>query len=109
MEAPAVPCVPKSQGTELPHGMRRFPYLARAMTVVFVTIMHPGGGFTGAEVATRAFVDALRSGGRRVVLVTYRRSGQSVEPGPDDVIVADRHIETSAAGAQALGWLASSL
>jgi hypothetical protein len=79
------------------------------MTVVFVTIMHPGGGFTGAEVATRAFVDALRAGGRRVVVVAYRRTGQELEPGPDDVIVADRHIETSAAGVRALGWMASSL
>src|ERR1700742_1885726 len=78
------------------------------MTIVSVTIMLPGGGLTGAEVATRSFVDALRAGGHRVVVVAYRRTGQALEPGPDEGAVADRHIETAAAGAQAAGWMASS-
>src|SRR5690349_8987977 len=107
-KAPAVPCLPETQGTQTARNVRRLAYRASHMTVVYVTIMLPGGGLTGAEVATRAFVDALRTGGRRVIVVAYRRSGQDLEPGPDEVSGGDRHIETSAAGVQALGWMASS-
>lgn len=60
---------------------------------------------TGSEVATQGFVAALREAGHDVTLLAYRRVGTDPPMGAGDVAVADRHIETSTAGARPLLWM----
>lgn len=69
----------------------------------------PGLRRTGAEVATQGFADALRQAGHDVTLLGYRRAGTEPPLHPGDVVVADRHIETQAAGVHAAGWMARAL
>jgi glycosyltransferase involved in cell wall biosynthesis len=79
------------------------------MTVLFVTTIMPGGRRTGSEVASAAFVDAMRAAGHRVVVLGYRRAGTDPPRHEDDVVAADRRIETRAAGLHPLGWMAGAL
>lgn len=79
------------------------------MTILLLTTVLPGEGSTGGESASRAFIEALRAPGHRVVVLGYRRDGSALEPGPDDWPVGSRPIETRNAGARPLGWLAAAL
>jgi hypothetical protein len=79
---------------------------ARAVRITFLTTLLPGSGFTGSEVATQSFVDALRAAGHETTLLAYRRAGTDPPRGPHDVAVADRHIETRGAGLRPLAWMA---
>jgi hypothetical protein len=74
--------------------------------VLFLTMFMPGLRRTGAEVATHGFVGALREAGHDVTLLGYRRAGTDPPLDAGDHVVADRHIETEAAGIHALGWMA---
>lgn len=74
--------------------------------MLFLTTLLPGLRRTGSEVATQAFADALRAAGHHVTLLAYRRAGTVPPLAPGDVAVADRHIETSAAGLRPLWWMA---
>lgn len=76
------------------------------MTVLFLTTILPGDRRTGSEVASAAFVEAMRAAGRRVVVLGYRRLGTDPPRHADDVAAADRRIETRGAGVRALGWMA---
>ncbi|HEU4977662.1 MAG TPA: hypothetical protein VFT42_02090, partial [Solirubrobacteraceae bacterium] len=79
------------------------------MRVLFLTTLLPGMRRTGSEVATQAFADALRAAGHDVRLLAYRRAGSDPPLAPGDTAVADRHIETSAAGLRPLWWMARGL
>ena len=79
------------------------------MQILFLTTLLPGARHTGSEVATQGFVDGLRELGHRVRLMAYRRAGASPPLHEDDRPVADRHIETSAAGVHAALWMARAL
>jgi hypothetical protein len=74
--------------------------------ILFLTTLLPGSGFTGSEVATQSFADALRGAGHDVTLLAYRRIGTDPPRAPGDVAVADRHIETRGAGLRSVGWMA---
>lgn len=76
------------------------------MRILFLTTLMPGMRQTGSEVATQGFVDALRDAGHEVTLLGYRRKGSSPPLGTGDVAVAERHIETEAAGAWVAAWMA---
>ena len=84
-------------------------YAAARVRVLFLSTLLPGALSSGSEVATQAFADGLRAIGHDVVLVAYRRSGSSPPTGADDVAVADRHIETDAAGVRPALWMARAL
>jgi hypothetical protein len=79
------------------------------MTVLFLTTILPGDRRTGSEVASAAFVEAMRAAGRRVVVLGYRRAGSDPPLHADDVAAADRPIETRGAGAHAVAWMADAL
>jgi hypothetical protein len=74
--------------------------------ILFLTTLLPGARHTGSEVATQGFVDGLRELGHDVTLLAYRRAGASPPMHESDRAVADRHIETSEAGARAALWMA---
>lgn len=74
--------------------------------MLFLTTLLPGMRRTGSEVASQAFADALRACGHDVTLLAYRRAGTDPPLSPGDVAVADRPIETSAAGLRPLWWMA---
>lgn len=74
-----------------------------------MTTLLPGERRTGSEVASQAFVDGLRAEGHRVTVLGYRRTGSDPPRTADDVVVADRHIETSGAGARPLAWMTRAL
>jgi hypothetical protein len=55
---------------------------------------------------SQALIDVLRAAGHRVIVVGYRRSGESMRPHRDDLIPAERPIETQGAAGHAATWLA---
>ena len=58
---------------------------------------------------SRAFIDSLRAGEDRVVVIGFLRRGSALIPGPDDRSAGTRHIETGSAGAAPAAWLAKAL
>jgi glycosyltransferase involved in cell wall biosynthesis len=88
----------------LPRGENAGP-----LRIVFLTMFMPGLKRTGAEVASSRFIETLRGLGHQVRVVGYRRVGTAPPIGSDDILVADRHIETSTAGLRPLGWMARAL
>jgi polysaccharide biosynthesis protein PslH len=76
------------------------------MRVLFLTTLLPGLRRTGSEVASQAFVDAIRGAGHDVTVLGYRRAGTDPPRANGDVAVAERHIETSAAGPRPALWMA---
>lgn len=79
------------------------------MNILFATTILPSARRTGGEIASQAFIDALRAAGHRVVVVGYRSADGSGGDGPDEVEVETRHIESRQARVRALGWLADAL
>lgn len=76
------------------------------MQILFLTTLHPGARRSGSEIASAAFVEALRDQGHAVRAIAYRRAGSDPPLTADDVAVADRHIETRSAGARPALWMA---
>ncbi|HEV3228936.1 MAG TPA: glycosyltransferase [Solirubrobacteraceae bacterium] len=79
------------------------------MTILFLTTVLPGGRRTGGELASQAFIDALRAAGHRVLVLGYRRRGDRLPLGPDDRVVAERSIETTLAGPWPTFWVLRAL
>lgn len=79
------------------------------MTILFLTTVMPGCRSTGSEVASQAFIDALRRAGHRVLVLGYRRPGAHPPAHPDDHVVCERPIESRLAGWRAAGWMLASL
>lgn len=79
------------------------------MRVLFATTILPAGKRTGSEIATAAFVEALRDGGHRVDVLGYRRRGENRPPAAGETSAGDRHIESSDAGARTGQWMLRAL
>ncbi len=79
------------------------------MQILFATTTLPVGRITGGEVASAAFVDAMRDCGHSVTVAGYRRPGSSWEPDSEIVNIADRPIESREAGWRAGWWLLAAL
>lgn len=75
------------------------------MKVLMLTSVLPGAVPTGGEIASSAFVEALRSAGHQVVVVGYSRHGANPIAGEDTVAVGDRVIETSSARWARFAWM----
>ncbi len=79
------------------------------MPILFLTTVLPAARRSGGEIASQAFVDGLRGLGHTVVVLAYRRVGDQPLQHDDDVVVADRRIETGSAGGRPLIWMARAL
>jgi hypothetical protein len=77
--------------------------------ILFLTTLMPGALSSGSEVASAGFVAALRDLGHQVTVIGYRRAGDSPPLHPDDVVAADRRIETRGAGPRVALWLARAI
>jgi len=78
-------------------------------TILLLTTVLPGAESTGGEVASSAFIGAMRAAGHRVVALGYRREGSRGGRGVDDWEAGPRRIETREAGLRPLGWVAAAL
>lgn len=76
---------------------------------LFLTTVLPSGRFTGSEVASQCFIEALRRCGCEVSVLGYQRAGDRPALGADEHAVAERPIETSEAGARVFTWMGSGL
>jgi hypothetical protein len=79
------------------------------MRVLFATTILPSGKRTGSEIATSAFIEALRDGGHHLSVLGYRRHGDTRPPGAGETSAGDRHIESSDAGARTGWWMLRAL
>jgi glycosyltransferase involved in cell wall biosynthesis len=79
------------------------------MTILFLTTVLPAGRRSGGELASQAFVDALRAAGHRVLVLGYRRRGDQLPLAPDDRAVAERPIETKLSGPWPAAWALAAL
>lgn len=75
------------------------------MKVLLLTSVLPGAAPTGGEIASAAFVEALRRGRHRVVVLGYSRPGANDVAAPDTVAVGARVIETSSARWSRYAWM----
>jgi polysaccharide biosynthesis protein PslH len=76
------------------------------MRILMLTTVLPGSVSSGGEVASQAFAQGIRALGHDVVVLGYRRPGTRPPMHADDVAVAARPIETSAAPVRASAWMA---
>lgn len=79
------------------------------MRVLFLTTLLPGSKYTGSEVASQSFIDGLRAIGHDVTVIGYRRVGTNPPRHAQDLIAADRHIETRDAGLRPGLWMARAI
>ena len=79
------------------------------MRIVVLTTVLPGGRRGGGEIVTQGVVDALRQGGREVLVLGYARPEDSDGGRPGELRVGQRPIETSVAGPRSLAWMARAL
>lgn len=79
------------------------------MKILFATTTLPAGRITGGEVASAAFIDAMRDGGHAVEVVGFRRPGSEWEADAATTVVSERPIESREAGWRVGGWLLSAL
>jgi hypothetical protein len=77
------------------------------MNIVFATTSLPHGQTTGGEIASQAFIDAIRVAGHSVRVIGFSRKGSSLPAGSTSA--GGRAIETASAGAEKYVWLARSL
>jgi hypothetical protein len=77
--------------------------------IVVLTTVLPGGRRGGGEIVTQSVVDALREGGRDVVVLGYARPGTPESERPGELCMGQRPIETSTAGPRSLGWMVRAL
>ncbi len=79
------------------------------MNIWFVTTVLPQLETSGGEIASQAFIDALRASGNRVTVFGFAREGD-VSPVPTGSLAVERRpIETAASGLKAYGWMAGAL
>jgi len=77
--------------------------------VLYLTTILPSRKQQGGEVASQAFIDALRSAGLRVIVLGFCRKGENYQPGTDEIVVDERYGETSRSKGQSAIWLVTSL
>lgn len=79
------------------------------MHVLYCTTVLPSQRRTGGEIASQAFVDALRSAGHTVSVLGYRRPDDMSPLGLGEALVGVRPIESDSAGFRSLAWMMSAL
>ncbi|WP_157959683.1 glycosyltransferase [Devosia submarina] len=77
------------------------------MNILFATTSLPHARSTGAEIASQAFIDAMRMAGHKVHVLGFARD--SSPPPPGSTAAEIRAIETASAGWAKFGWLVGSL
>lgn len=80
---------------------------ALEMKVLFATTSLPHLQTTGGEIASQAFIDAIRKAGHNVEVFGFVRTAAPVPAG--SIAVATRAIETRIAGISRYAWLARAL
>lgn len=87
----------------------RLPHAKTDMKILLITTSLPHRLRNGGEIATQAFVDALKQAGHKVTLLGYRRPGDGASA-PDDYHAARAWpIETELAPVRRWVWLARAL
>jgi hypothetical protein len=87
-------------------GRVRMPQ-AHAMNILFATTSLPHARSTGAEIASQAFIDAIRAAGHQVSVLGFARDNS--QPPTGSMAAENRAIETASAGSAKYHWLAQSL
>ncbi len=81
----------------------------KTTNVLFLTTVLPRQKRCGGEVASQAFIDGLRQNGCQVSVGGYARKNDNFKPEPGELLVGERHIETSKAKANAILWVGLSM
>jgi len=76
------------------------------MKILNLTTAIPSKYGTGADIASQHFIDAIKTLGHSILVVGYRRWGDSQPYGEETIEVGERHIETKAAGFYSWLWAA---
>lgn len=76
------------------------------MNILFATTSLPHTRSTGAEIASQAFIDAMRVAGHEVTVLGFARDNAALPLG--SMAAEIRAIETASAGWAKFGWLAGS-
>lgn len=79
------------------------------MEIIYCTTVLPSRRRTGGEIASQAFVDAMRVAGHEVFVLGYRRPDDKSPLGNCEIVVEERPIESNDAGLNVAKWLALSL
>ncbi len=80
------------------------------MKILYLTTVLPSQRKTGGEIASQCFIDALKQGGHKVLVLGYRRQGDVVlNPVADEMPVGYRYIETYKSKFYPLLWMGLSL
>ena len=79
------------------------------MKIIYCTTVLPSRRRTGGEIASQAFIDAMRAAGHAVIVLGYRRPDDKSPLGSDETVVDERPIESNDAGLNVAKWLALSL
>lgn len=79
------------------------------MKVLFCTTVLPSQRRTGGEVASQAFIDAIRAAGHDVIVLGYRRPEDRTPLAAGENEVGQRPIESDRAGSAAYAWLGRAL
>lgn len=74
------------------------------MKILNLTTAIPSKYGTGADIASRHFIEAMRSLGHMVCVVGYQRWGDSNVHIQDAIVVGERHIETKSARWHPIMW-----
>ena len=75
------------------------------MRILYCTTVLPSQRRTGGEIASQAFIDALRSAGYAVSVLGYRRPEDRSPVGKGEIVADSRPIESNGAGIRALHWV----
>ncbi|AKG23525.1 glycosyltransferase [Calothrix sp. 336/3] len=75
------------------------------MKILYLTTVLPSGKTTGGEIASQTFIDALIELGHDVLVLGYQRIGDRKHPKDNEIIVGDRHIETSTSKYYPILWM----
>lgn len=80
------------------------------MKILFLTTVLPAKKLHGSEIASQNFVDALNQSGCQVAVVGYgRKEDGEVEPTGQEILVAERYIETKKSKFYPALWFGLSL
>lgn len=79
------------------------------MNIWFLTTVLPHLVTSGGEIASQAFVDALRALGHETTVFGYVRDDISQSVPEGSIVVAKRPIETASAGLKPYLWMAKAI
>jgi polysaccharide biosynthesis protein PslH len=80
------------------------------MRVLFLTTLLPARKLHGSEVASQNIIDGLQRNGCEVTVLGYgRKEDGECQPAKNEILVAERSVETKEAKLQAIFWLLLSM